>query len=352
MAFMNILEDLKALRKSKFNVVNIQSYIIQIMENFFYSMFDYKNFPKSMPKEYAERYLIWYGEVAAGKVPEEYNKGIFKGETVFLHSNTAGGDDGVGLDIYGLGNQVIVTGCNGFNDVAGFDKYAVGFNNSAHKSLRKFIILSSEAISKALLSLRSGIDYSKNHPIYKARDDKEQAALKEYWKKVQNNDDELAIASNNIWDDLIESEGNVKIDKVINLSDPELADKLQYIAKTVDDYLRWCCSLYGQNIQGNGKLAQQTVDEVNGQTSFSFVLPNDMLYQRKQWLERMKELNLVPEDADIDFSRAWKVEEVKYEKEADINEDGDIEEVAETAETEETEEVTEKDGEEDEETVV
>ena len=352
MALMNILEDLKALRKSKFNVINIQSYIIQIMENFFYSMFDYKNFPKSMPKEYAERYLIWYGEVAAGKVPEEYNKGIYKGEAVFLHSNTAGGDDGVGLDIYGLGNQVIVTGCNGFNDVAGFDKYAVGFNNSAHKSLRKFIILSSEAISKALLSLRSGIDYSKNHPIYKARDDKEQAALKEYWKKVQNNDDELAIASNNIWDDLIESEGNVKIDKVINLSDPELADKLQYIAKTVDDYLRWCCSLYGQNIQGNGKLAQQTVDEVNGQTSFSFVLPNDMLYQRKQWLERMKELSLVPEDADIDFSRAWKVEEVKYEKEADINEDGDIEEVTETAEAEETEEVTEKDGEEDEETVV
>lgn len=349
MALMNILEDLKALRKSKFNVINIQSYIIQIMENFFYSMFDYKNFPKSMPKEYAERYLIWYGEVAAGKVPEEYNKGIYKGEAVFLHSNTAGGDDGVGLDIYGLGNQVIVTGCNGFNDVAGFDKYAVGFNNSAHKSLRKFIILSSEAISKALLSLRSGIDYSKNHPIYKARDDKEQAALKEYWKKVQNNDDELAIASNNIWDDLIESEGNVKIDKVINLSDPELADKLQYIAKTVDDYLRWCCSLYGQNIQGNGKLAQQTVDEVNGQTSFSFVLPNDMLYQRKQWLERMKELNLVPADADIDFSRAWKVEEVKYEKEADINEDGDIEEVTETAETEE---VTEKEGEEDEETVV
>lgn len=349
MAYMNILEDLKALRKSKFNVVNIQSYIMQIMENFFYSMFDYKNFPKSMPKEYAERYLIWYGEVAAGKVSEKYNKGIYKGEAVFLHSNTAGGDDGVGLDIYGLGNQVIVTGCNGFNDVAGFDKYAVGFNNSAHKSLRKFIILSSEAISKALLSLRSGIDYSKNHPIYKARDDKEQAALKEYWKKVQNNDDELAIASNNIWDDLIESEGNAKIDKVINLSDPELADKLQYIAKTVDDYLRWCCSLYGQNIQGNGKLAQQTVDEVNGQTSFSFVLPNDMLYQRKQWLERMKELNLVSEDADIDFSRAWKVEEVKYEKEADINEDGDIEEVTETAEAEE---VIEKEGEEDEETVV
>ena len=101
------------------------------MENFFYSMFDYKNFPKSMPKEYAERYLIWYGEVAAGKVPEKYNKGIYKGEAVFLHSNTAGGDDGVGLDIYGLGNQVIVTGCNGFNDVAGFDKYAVGFNNSS-----------------------------------------------------------------------------------------------------------------------------------------------------------------------------------------------------------------------------
>ena len=106
MAYMNILEDLKALRKSKFNVINIQSYIIQIMENFFYSMFDYKNFPKSMPKEYAERYLIWYGEVAAGKVPEEYNKGI-KGEKAKLYSMDENGFYKLKVTVAGM-----PTGCH------------------------------------------------------------------------------------------------------------------------------------------------------------------------------------------------------------------------------------------------
>jgi hypothetical protein len=43
----------------------------------------------------------------------------------------------------------------------------------------------------------------------------------------------------------------------------------------------------------------------------------------------MKKLGLVPEDAEIDFSAAFKVEEVKYQKEADIDENGQVEEVTE-----------------------
>ena len=322
---ISIIDDLKALKRMPFTNLAIQSYIIDIMENFFYSMFDYKNFPESMPKEYAERYFIWYGMAGAGKVDIKYNSGLYKGENVFLHAQTT--DE---PDIYGLGSKCIVTGCNGFNDVADYDKYAIGFNNSAHTNLRDFICMASDAITKALSSLRSGVLYSKNHPIYKARDDKEKASLTEYWKKVVAGEDDLAIASSNIQDDFIESINGAKSNpssNVINLSDALTSDKLQYISKVIDDYMRWCFGLYGQTIQGNGKMAQQTVDEVNGQTSTSFILPNDMLYQRKLWVERMKKLGIVGEDADIDFSTAWKVEEVKYQKEADVNEDGELTEV-------------------------
>jgi hypothetical protein len=73
-------------------------------------------------------------------------------------------------------------------------------------------------------------------------------------------------------------------------------------------------------VQGGNKLAQESVDEVNGYTSTSFILPNDMLYQRKLWLDKMKALQLVPEDAEIDFSTVWKVEEIKYKKEAEAEE--------------------------------
>lgn len=318
---MNILEDLKALRKLPFTKSVLQNYITDVMENFFLSMFEYKNFPDSMPKEYAERYLIWYGSAAAGEVPERYNSGLYKGMPVFLKADPA--ED---PDIYGLGSKLIVTSANGYCETADYDKFAFGWNNSAHTSLRQFIAVASDALAKAFVTLRSDIAYAKNHPIYKARDDKEKAALNEYWKKVRESDgdDDLAIASSNILDEL-EGVATSTAQNVINLSDPLNSDKLQYITKAIDDYMRWMFSLYGQAIQGNGKLAQQSVDEVNGQTSTSFILPNDMLYQRKQWLKRMKGIGIVGDDADIDFSAAWKVEEIKYQKEADIDGDGEPE---------------------------
>lgn len=320
---MNILEDLKRLRKVPFTKMALQSYIIDIMENFFYSMFEYKDFPDSMPKEYAERYLIWYGCAAADKVPESYNKGLYKGSPVFLHAQPA--ED---PDVYGIGSRCIVTSANGYCETKEFDEVAFGWNNSAHTNLSEFIALSSEAIANALLTVRNDVAYAKNHPIYKARNDKEKDALNAYWKKVKDSDgqDDLAIASPNILDEVLEGQGTAS-QNVINLSDPLTSDKLQYITKVVDDYMRWCFGLYGQAIQGNGKLAQQSVDEVNGQTSTSFILPNDMLYQRRLWLERMKAKGFVPKSAEIDFSTAWKVEEVKYQKEADIDENGELNEV-------------------------
>lgn len=341
---MNILDDLKRLRKVPFTKTALKSYIIEIMENFFYSMFDYKDFPDSMPKEFAERYLIWYGAAAAGRVPDQYNKGLYKGDAVLMHAAPA--DE---PDVYGIGSKCIVTSCNGYCDTKDYTEIAFGWNNSAHTNLSSFINLSSDAIANALLTVRNDVTYAKNHPIYKARDDKEAATLNEYWKKVKDSDgsDDLAIASKNIMDDILEGQSSAS-QNVINLSDPLTSDKLQYITKTVDDYMRWCFGLYGQTIQGNGKLAQQTVDEVNGQTSTSFILPNDMLYQRRLWVQRMKDQNLVPESADIDFSAAWKVEEVKYQKEADIDENGSIEEIqpGEEPETQPEEEPETKEGEE------
>ena len=330
---MNILEDLRAMKKLPFNKLYLQEFIVNYIENYFISMFDYKNFPDSFPKEYAEKYLIWYGLAAGRKIPEEYNAGMYAGGNVVLQCNIAGGDtaENVGLDVYGLGVTAILTGMNGYNEEIPINDCAVGWNNSAHTSLRSFINITSGDIANAFLSLRSGVRYTKNHPIYKARDDKEKAALSEYWKKIDGDEEALAIASTNILDEILDEKSGNAANNVINLSDPHLADKLQYVSKVIDDYMRWGFGLYGQTIQGNGKLAQQTKDEVNGQTSLSFVLPNDMLRQRKLWVERLKALDIVGSDADIDFSTAFKVEEIKYQKEADIDSNGEIEEVKEEA---------------------
>ena len=342
----NILRNIKEKRKTPYTKLLIKEYCIDYMENYFCNMFQYKDFPKSLPQEFAEKYFMYQGACATKRIPERYNTGMYAGDIVFLSAQPS--ED---PDAYGQGAKVIVTSANGYNEIVSYDDCSFCWNNSAHTSLREFICIASEAITNAFLALRSGIRYSKNHPIFKASDDKEVAALNKFWQDICNDEDALAITSENVLEKAFAGQMDASASSnVINLSDPTHNDKMQYLVDIIDSYMRWFFSFYGQCIQGNGKRAQQTVDEVNGQTSLSFILPNDMLAHRKAWVEDMKAKGYLPETADIDFSPAFKVEEVKYQKEADINNDGDID--IETNNIEETgTDPEQKEGAEDEETV-
>lgn len=316
----NILRNIKEKRKTPYSKLLIKEYCIDYMENYFCNMFQYKDFPKSLPQEFAEKYFMYQGSCATARIPERYNTGMYAGDIVFLSAQPS--ED---PDAYGQGAKVIITSANGYNDIVSYDDCSFCWNNSAHTSLREFICIASEAITNAFLALRSGVRYSKNHPIFKASDDKEVAALNKFWQDICNDEDALAITSENVLEKAFEGQLNASASSnVINLSDPVHNDKMQYLVDIIDSYMRWFFSFYGQCIQGNGKRAQQTVDEVNGQTSLSFILPNDMLAHRKAWVEDMKAKGYLPETAEIDFSPAFKVEEVKYQKEADVDQDGDI----------------------------
>lgn len=310
----NVISILKQFKDINVNKDLRLDFICDIIENFFCSMFDFKNYPDSLPKEYAIKYLIWSGAVAAGKIPDEYSKGFYKGNIVFMGAQTA--ED---PDAYGNGSKCIVSTANGFVKTVDFEDIAFTYLNSAHSSLRSFIVACADDIANALISLRQDVKYTRNHPIYKSKDDAEAAVLNKFWDDIDAGSDALAVTSKNIYDDALEDLNGQKnaSNNIINLTDPINSDKMQYVTKVVDDYMRWALGLFGQAIQGNGKMAQQTVDEVNGQTSSSFILPNDMLEHLQKFNERMKELSFVPDDAEIDFSKAWKVEEIKYEKEAD-----------------------------------
>lgn len=321
---MDIFDDLKYMMKPKNIRLLSEKMIIRIIENFFFSMFEYKNFPDSIPRNVAERILIYNGCIAGLKLSEEeanrYNVGLYSGRDVVAPAQPAEEPD-----FYGMGSKFIVTSGNGYCKTFKPDEIAIGWNNASYSTLKLIIYNTAHDIFTALSALRAGVNYTKHHPIYKSADDKEKAALNELWDKIQTEDDKLTITSTNILETLLTGGQIDENARVINLTDPRLADKIQYVSKCIDDYMRWFLGLYGQTVQGNGKLAQQTVDEVNGQTSSSFILPNDMLHERKLWVERLKKLEIIPEDADIDFSNAWKVEEIKYQKEADINEDGEVE---------------------------
>ena len=68
---------------------------------------------------------------------------------------------------------------------------------------------------------------------------------------------------------------------------------------------------YGQTINSSSKLAQETVDEVNGAVSASLILPLNMLEARQGMCEEVN--RKFGTDISVELSGAWRAEVTRYE---------------------------------------
>lgn len=277
------------------------------------SMFKW-NLPDSMPQEFVELFLIENGMGAAFKLerrPDKLNN-LYAGNWVFGSAGYAENPD-----VYGRGKTVKISTLNGIVETKTPDvDCAVCYNNSLHMSDMMLVEIATNALVELFTSLNSNIAYARIKPVFRVDDDKVKLAVEESFKKIKDNTP-IVITSGNVMSKIAE-DGSVKDIDVLNITDPENATKLQYLVKCIDDVLRWIfLFIGGQAIQGNGKMAQQSVDEANGDTSISFILPRNRLYYRKKFCETMKRLD--PEnDYDVDFSESWKSEEKRYNAETDL----------------------------------
>lgn len=305
------------------------------------TMFAYKNLPDSIPQEFIERFLIMNDPVIFWKL-DDPNAVRYKDELIVSAGDYAGEPD-----VYGLGETIIANTLSGYvkHDLIPGKDCVVMHNNSVYTSDMAIISQAVDMITEMLTSLKTNIIYSRLKPVFKATSDKEKAAIETAFNTIKDDSKPIVITSKNVIEEELEGSETIK---VLEITDVKNADKLQYIVKAIDDVMRWYLTLYGQAIQGNAKLAQQTVDEVQGTTSASFILPNDKLRMRKKAIEEVNAL--FGTDIEVDFSDAWKTESVKYKKEADIDENGELEEleeetVEETVEEPETQPEEEPEGE-------
>lgn len=293
------------------------------------TMFSYKNLPDSIPQEFIERFLIMNDPVVFWKLDDK-NAVRYSGELI-----VSPGDYADRPDCYGLGSRVIASTLSGYvkEDLEPGKDCVVMHNNSVYTSDMAIISQAVDMITEMLTSLKTNIIYSRLKPVFKATTDKEKSAIETAFNTIKDDSKPIVITSKNVVEEEIEGSETIK---VLEITDVKNADKLQYIVKAIDDVMRWYLTLYGQAIQGNAKLAQQTVDEVQGTTSASFILPNDKLRMRKKAIEEVN--TLFGTDIEVDFSDAWKTESVKYKKEADIDENGELEELETEPETQPEEE--------------
>ena len=319
-----------------------------VLINFLAPMFKYEELPDSIPEEFIERFHILNGDIAVWKL-DDPNAFRYKDELIVSCCGYADKPDA-----YGIGERVIATTLSGYakNDLKEGESCIVIHNNSLYTSDMAIICYFTDMFTEMLTSLKTNIIYSRLKPVFKVSDEKERAAVLEAFTKIKDDSEPIQITSSNVLAEALAEAGANPTDtiKVLDITDVKNADKLQYIVKCIDDAFRWFFSMIGQAIQGNGKLAQQTVDEVQGTTSMSFILPNDRLKMRRKGWDKVNKL--FGTSVTVDFSDAWKTESIKYKKEADIDENGELEELTEEPETEpeaQPEEEPEKGAEENEE---
>lgn len=287
-----------------------------------YSMFEYGNLPDTVDPFYIEEYLqsgepqsyiAWWRLNAS-----ETSPGFPEGSLIV--SSAALGTD---LNPYGEGTEVIAVTANGKERrfISRYDDdVVVGFNNIL-KTPCYDIEVDAETLSEVDISLLYLIHYTRLYPIFKAADEKTRDKIITAFKNMEVGKP-LTIIDQPLLEELGIETQSIKTETLTN---PELAKIIQFTSKLREDIKRWHFTKYGQTINSSSKLAQETVDEVNGAVSASLIIPLSMLAARRAMIDEVN--RKFGTDITVDFSGAWRAEVTRYEDisgeaEIDGTEDG------------------------------
>lgn len=326
-----------AKRKNDYLKINLA-----LLDEFHLGMFEYTGLPETLRTNYLEYWLQKHGRVAIFRVPEGRASDGFPAGSLICAECTLG----TSLDPYGEGSEVIAVTRNGY-DVR-LDRYSddvvLAYNN-----LSELGCMDVKADALRLSEIDVSIDYlifwSRVVNLFKVADEKTKNDITSAFEAMEKGKP-IAIVTKQILKDLGISTDGLEIEA---LTTPELADKIQYTARLREDVLRWHYTRYGQVVQGDTKLAQQSVDEVNGTVSSSLIIPLNMLKARRAMIDELNtKFGL---EATVELSGAWRAEVTKYENdtgEGEIDQDAtdDLEDPEETpddpgTDTDEREEVKE-----------
>ena len=310
---------------------------LQTLNEFHLGMFEYEGLPETIRTNYLEYWLQKYGFAAIVRYPEGHEIPGFKaGDLICTFCQLADSPDP-----YGEGTQVISITRNGISRTYNRDDddIVIGINNFSELG-NPDTLADAEKLADIDLSLDFLIFWTRLSPLLKVADEKTKNDIITAFQNVKAGIP-VTIVTKKILEDIGIGSDGVSVDM---LTQPDFADKIQYTARLREDVLRWHYTRYGQVIQGDTKLAQQSVDEVNGTVSSSLIIPLNMLKCREKMIDEINaKFGL---NASVRLSGAWRAEVTKYENEtgeADIDnaETEDAEPETPTEEKAEEEEVTE-----------
>ena len=307
---------------------------LQLLNEFHLGMFEYEGLPETIRTNYLEYWLQRFGFVAIVRYPEGQDISGFKAGDLICTTCTLADSP----DPYGEGTQVISITRNGISRTykRDDDDIVIGINNFTELG-NPDTVADACKLADIDLSLDFLIFWTRLSPLLKVADEKTKNDIISAFTNIKEGIP-VTIVTKKILEDLGISSDGVSVDM---LTQPDFADKIQYTARLREDVLRWHYTRYGQVVQGDTKMAQQSVDEVNGTVSSSLIIPLNMLKCREKMIDEINaKFGL---NASVRLSGAWRAEVTKYENETGENdidnaEDQDAEAEPETPEQAENEE--------------
>lgn len=252
------------------------------------TMFEY-DVPETIDDRFIELYLLMFGECAIWEKD---------GALIVSYCCRAGAPN-----VNGLGRDLIVTTGNGtsktFREFEKSDE-VVYIRNNKYATPDLNYERTASLLTELNTSLEHNIINARYTPLIVAHDSNAKKAI-ETALKENNSGGVQVVLSDNIFD--------VAKEQVLNVTDVNAQDKIQYINHAYDDIFRQFWTLYGLTISGTSKQAQMSVEEVQDGKGISMLLPYDRLKERREGMQRLSTKFGV--EASVKFSEPWEREFAK-----------------------------------------
>lgn len=210
---------------------------------------------------------------------------------------------------YGVGKKCIINtlsgdGVNSMIYERTIDKDCVlMFNNLTHTPDLD-IITYANMLTQIDISLNAITINTRSHPTPIVRDKRELEQVKQIYNDIKTGYSTASILSDNILSELLENPKDVI--PVLNLSNVENSDNIQYLCIFYNDLLKRFYSKYGHAMNSINKMAQQSRQEVADLDLISFIEIIIKMNCRKKGYEQLNKL--FGTDFNCELSETYKIE--------------------------------------------
>lgn len=283
---LNIDETSKDFNKIRRRTI-LNKYI-DIYMNTMLSMFFYDNMPDDIPVRELERCLNEFGVACVIKNDSQLYVGVpaLYGE----------------LDQYGYGTSVQTVTRNGKTLTGIVNKDCVLIWNNLTRTPNFDIIDTCLSMTDIDTSINSLVLNARAHKLPIAKNNKMKETIDTALSNVINGTKSYTVVNDiPLVDEINGKESEIH---TLELTNPDLIDTVQYLSKLHDDILRRKTTMYGHALNTTGKMAQQSIEELNGYDSISMIIPEQMLECRRVGVDAINKM--FGYNISVDYSLPWR----------------------------------------------